>query len=47
MKNELDIYDKKILNFLQEDGSISNLELSKKIGLGIKKLFISGGKKDE
>jgi Lrp/AsnC family transcriptional regulator len=29
----LDIYDKKILEFLQEDGSISNLDLSKKIGL--------------
>ena len=30
---ELDEYDKKILQYLQEDGSISNLELSKKIGL--------------
>ena len=29
----LDQYDKKILEYLQEDGSISNLELSKKIGL--------------
>ena len=29
----LDKYDKKILEYLQEDGSISNLELSKRIGL--------------
>ena len=29
----LDDYDKKILKYLQEDSSISNIELSKKIGL--------------
>ncbi|MCR5706463.1 MAG: Lrp/AsnC family transcriptional regulator [Acholeplasmatales bacterium] len=32
-KNELDEYDKKILTYLQEDSSISNIDLSKKIGL--------------
>jgi Lrp/AsnC family transcriptional regulator len=32
-EKSLDLYDKKILEYLQEDGSISNLELSKKIGL--------------
>lgn len=30
---ELDSYDKKIVELLQEDSSISNIELSKKIGL--------------
>lgn len=30
---KLDDYDKKILELLQEDASISNIELSKKIGL--------------
>lgn len=29
----LDEYDKKIIQYLQEDSSISNIELSKKIGL--------------
>ncbi len=29
----LDDYDKKIVKLLQEDSSISNIELSKKIGL--------------
>ena len=29
----LDEYDKKILEYLQDDGAISNLDLSKKIGL--------------
>lgn len=29
----LDEYDKKIISYLQEDSSISNIELSKKIGL--------------
>lgn len=29
----LDDYDKKIISYLQEDSSISNIELSKKIGL--------------
>lgn len=29
----LDDYDKKIIQYLQEDASISNIELSKKIGL--------------
>ncbi len=35
MANEirLDEYDKKIIRYLQEDSSISNIELSKKIGL--------------
>ncbi len=33
VKTVLDEYDKKILQYMQEDGSISNLELSKKIGL--------------
>ena len=28
-----DDYDKKILKYLQEDSSISNIDLSKKIGL--------------
>ena len=32
-KNQLDEYDKKILTYLQEDSSISNIDLSKKIGL--------------
>ena len=32
-KIELDNYDKKILTYLQEDASISNKELSNKIGL--------------
>jgi len=32
-EKSLDQYDKKILEYLQEDGSISNLELSKRIGL--------------
>ena len=32
-KIHLDDYDKKILKYLQEDSSISNIELSKKIGL--------------
>lgn len=32
-KMELDNYDKKILTYLQEDSSISNKELSEKIGL--------------
>ena len=30
---KLDEYDKKIISYLQEDSSISNIELSKKIGL--------------
>ena len=30
---EFDEYDKKIIQYLQEDSSISNIELSKKIGL--------------
>ena len=30
---KLDDYDKKILRYLQEDSSISNIDLSKKIGL--------------
>ena len=30
---KLDDYDKKILKYLQEDSSISNIDLSKKIGL--------------
>ncbi len=29
----LDEFDKKIIKYLQEDASISNIELSKKIGL--------------
>lgn len=33
MGQNLDSYDKNILKFLQEDASISNLELSKRIGL--------------
>lgn len=33
MGMRLDEYDKKILSILQEDGSVSNLELSKEIGL--------------
>ena len=33
MSIKLDKYDKQILDILQQDGSISNLELSKKIGL--------------
>lgn len=32
-EKELDKYDRLILKYLQEDGSISNLELSKRIGL--------------
>ncbi len=32
-KNQLDEYDKMILTYLQEDASISNIDLSKKIGL--------------
>ncbi len=32
-KLELDNYDKKIIELLQKDSSISNIELSKKIGL--------------
>jgi len=31
-KKELDLIDKKILRILQDDGRISNLDLSKKIG---------------
>lgn len=30
----LDEYDRKIVELLQEDSSISNIDLSKKIGLG-------------
>lgn len=33
MTMKLDEYDKKILSILQKDGSVSNLELSKEIGL--------------
>lgn len=33
MKITLDSYDRDILKVLQEDSSISNLDLSKKIGL--------------
>ena len=33
MSVKLDKYDRQILDILQQDGSISNLELSKKIGL--------------
>ncbi len=33
MGQKLDSYDRKILEILQEDGSISNLELAKRIGL--------------
>lgn len=33
MSIKLDKYDRQILDILQQDGSISNLELSKKIGL--------------
>jgi Lrp/AsnC family transcriptional regulator len=33
MSNKIDEHDKQILKYLQEDGSISNLELSKRIGL--------------
>ncbi len=33
MSIKLDDYDKKILKYLQEDSSISNIDLSKKIGL--------------
>lgn len=33
MGQKLDNYDRKILEILQEDGSISNLELAKRIGL--------------
>jgi len=32
-KKELDLIDKKILRILQDDGRISNLDLSKKIGM--------------
>ena len=32
-KKELDLTDKKILRILQDDGRISNLDLSKKIGM--------------
>ena len=33
MSITLDEYDKKIIKYLQEDASISNIDLSKKIGL--------------
>lgn len=33
MGSKLDDYDKKIIRYLQEDASISNIELSKRIGL--------------
>lgn len=33
MAINLDMHDKKIIQYLQEDASISNIELSKKIGL--------------
>ena len=32
-KKELDLIDKKILRILQDDGRISNLDLSKKISM--------------
>ena len=33
MSIQLDEYDKKIIKYLQEDASISNIDLSRKIGL--------------